>query len=125
MSRELQSATDNAHKNIDAISQKIKALKVSGKFKGAFMKMVDIRGFRDTPETYKEMQVIGDTKSDTCISLLEGKGAGLIVAYHLATQLDNEKARAMVLQELNEHNLKFTENNVLKAILTVKNRFDS
>lgn len=122
MCTELQDALHSANNNIEAIAKKIQALKVPCKFKGAFMRMVDIRGFRDTAETYKEMQVIGDTKSDTCISLLSGKGAGLIVAYHLATELGDEKARAMVLQELNEHNLKYTEINVLRAILTVKHK---
>jgi len=120
MCEDLQNALTKANRNNETIASKINALNVSCAHKGAFMKMVDVRGFRDSSETYSQMQTIGEAKSDICISLLTGKGAGLIVSYYMATQLEDEKERAFVMQELERDGLNATKENVLLAILTIK-----
>ena len=122
MCTELQEALSSANYNLQTIANKIQVLKVLCEYKGAFMKMIDVRGFRDSAETYEQMQIIGDAKSDICISLLTGKGSGLIVSYLFATQLGNEKERALVLEELELNNKTINEKNSLLAILTIKNR---
>lgn len=122
MCAELGEVLEKAKKNMETIASKIAALGVSCEYKAAFMNMADIRGFKDKPETYQEMQIIGSTKSEVCMPLLENKDCGLIVAYHLATQFDADRERAMVLGVLDENKEKVTERNVLKAILTVRNR---
>ena len=125
MCEDLKYALKSATTNIKTIAQKINALNLSCEHKSAFMKMVDVRGFRDSSETYQQMQVIGNAKSEICISLLQGKGAGLIVSYYMATQLSNEKERAYVIQELEKDNLNATKENILLAILTIKARIKS
>jgi len=111
-------ASDNLHQ----LGESIFKLNVPCNYKGAFMEMADSRGFRFTNDTLQNMEVIGQTDSEVLIHLLEGKSAGLGVPYILATYLDTDKARAMVLQLLEEDKQRTTEKNVLKAILTIKNR---
>ena len=125
MCEDLKEALKNATTTIKTIAQKIDALNLSCEHKSAFMKMVDVRGFRDSSETYQQMQIIGDAKSEICISLLDGKGAGLIVSYYMATQLTNEKERALIMLELESSKLNATKENVLLAILTIKARIKS
>ncbi len=123
MCKALNDALGDGKSNLNSLAQRIGSLKVSCKYKGAFMRMSDNRGFRFTDDTLSQMEAIGSSKSEVCIHLLDGKQAGLIVPYTLATQLDTDKDRALVLQELEKDKKRVTEINILKAILTIKNRF--
>lgn len=122
MCEEFNEAMAKANSNLYKLGDSINRLNVPCNYKGAFLLMADNRGFRFTNDTLEHMETIGQTKSEVLIHLLDGKSAGLIVPYILATYLETDKARAMVLQLLEEEKRKTTESNVLKAILTVKNR---
>ncbi len=122
MCKDFNNAMDVASHNLHQLGESILKLNVPCNYKGAFMGMADSRGFRFTNDTLQNMEVIGQTDSEVLIHLLEGKSAGLGVPYILATYLDTDKHRAMVLQLLEENKQRTTETNVLKAILTVKNR---
>lgn len=115
----LDEAVLKAKQNVDNVAIAINNLNIPCKFKGAFMKISDERGFRFDKETLRQMQIIGDTDSDICLIILERKQNGLISAYHLATELDTEKKRAEALEWLDEQGKRRTENNILKAILSV------
>ena len=122
MCRDFTDAMEQASTNLYKLGENINQLKIPCRYKGAFMVMGDSRGFRFTNDTLQNMEVIGQTDSEVLIHLLEGKSAGLGVPYILATYLDTDKARAKVLQLLEEDKQRTTEKNVLKAILTIKNR---
>lgn len=109
---------DKASNNLHRLGESIKSLKISCRYKGAFMGMADIRGFRFTKDTLKEMEIIGKTDSDVLIHLLDGKKNGIGVPYILAIYLDNDKKRALALQWLEENNKERTEKNVFEAILS-------
>ena len=120
MCEELNNAIDKAKENIDQVADAINTLDIPCKYKQAFMKMSDERGFRFDKETLNQMSIIGGTRSDICILLLDGKQSGLISAYHLSTELDNDKQRAEALEWLDIKELSRTERNILRAILAVK-----
>lgn len=123
MCEELKEAIYSANRNTDAVAQQIDALPIPCNFKGIFMHLTDERGFRFDKETLRQMEEVGKTESEVCAVILEGndKQAGLIVAYRLATELDNDKKRAEAVQIVREGNRKsMNEKNVLLAILTVK-----
>ena len=122
MCEDFNNAMEKANSNIYKLGDSINQLNIPCRYKGAFMLMADSRGFRFTNDTLQNMGEIGVTDSDVLIHLLEGKSAGLGVPYILATYLDTDKHRAMVLQLLEENKQRTTETNILKAILTVKNR---
>ena len=122
MCEEFNDAMEKANTNLYRLGDSIDKLNIPCRYKGAFLLMADNRGFRFTNNTLGEMEEIGGTDSDVLIPLLEGKSAGLGVPYILATYLDTDKHRAMVLQLLEENKQRTTEKNVLKAILTIKNR---
>ena len=125
MCEALQEAIQSANNNTDVIAQKIDALSIPCKFKGIFMHLSDERGFRFDKETLRQMEEIGKTESEVCAMILEGnhKQAGLIAAYRLATELDNDKQRAGAVQIIRDGKSKtINEKNVLLAILTVKGK---
>ena len=124
MCKDFTDAMEQANTNLYKLGDSINQLRIPCRYKGAFMVMADNRGFRFIDTTLKEMEIIGQTDSDVLIHLLDGKSAGLGVPYILATYLDEDRARAMALQVLEEENRKSTEKNVLKAILTVKGRLN-
>jgi hypothetical protein len=126
MCPELEAAVNAAKRNTDDMAKSIDTLTIPCAFKGAFMHMASERGFRFDSETIRQMEVIGKSESEVCLMILDGnnKQAGLIAAYHLAAELDNDTLRAeavtIVRSEKNAKTLK--ENDVLKAILTVRGR---
>lgn len=105
---------------LNAITERIESLKVPCNYKGAFQKMARGRGFQNTDENFEQMQIIGETKSEVCILVFDGKQSGLIAAYELSVRLDTDKERAIVLQMIREKNLKVTRVNILDVILTVR-----
>ncbi len=122
MCEEVKEASKNAKNNIDILVKKIDALQVPDKFKAKFISTSDYRGFRVDDDTLEQMEAIGMTKSETCLELLNGKANGLIVAYLFATEMDTEKERATLIQDLEEKGKKPTKDNVVKFILAIKNR---
>ena len=80
----------------------------------------DERGFRFDKETLSQMKIIGATKSEVCILLLDGKQNWLLSVYHLATELETDKQRAETLGWLDLQELNRTERNILRAILAIK-----
>ena len=125
MCKDFTDAMERAKDNLSKLGKSISGLKVPCRYKGAFMFIADLRGFRFTEHTLDEMEVIGKTDSDVLIHLIDGKSFGIGVPYMLATYLDNDKARAMVLEILKEKKQRITEKNVLMAIITVKSRLGS
>ena len=122
MCEDYADAMEKANSNLYKLGDNINQLEIPCRYKGAFVRMADNRGFRFINDTLLEMETIGQTDSDVLIHLLDGKSAGLGVPFILATYLDDDKTRALVLQELEEDKKRTTEKNVLKAILTVKDR---
>ena len=123
MCEHLQEAVKSANKNTDAMAGQIDALPIPCDYKGVFMHMADERGFRFDKNTLSQMQIIGETKSETCLMILQGnhKQAGLIAAYRLATELDNDKERAEAVQIVRDSGKKtIDEKSVLLTILTIK-----
>ena len=122
MCNDLKEAVLSANRNTDTIANKIDNLNIPCNYKGVFMHLADERGFRFDNDTLSKMEVIGNSESEVCLSLLQGnhKTAGLISAYQLATKLPTDKERAEVLEIINEDGKKtITEKNVLLAILTL------
>ena len=124
MCEELKEAVQSANLNTDVIAQKIDTLSIPCKFKGVFMHMADERGFRFDSNTLNAMQIIGETKSEVCLDLLTGnhKKAGLISAYRLATELDQDRLRAEAVQIVLEKKSTVNERSILLAILTVRGK---
>ena len=124
MCEELQAAVEAAYKNTDATAARINEMGIPCDYKGVFVRLADDRGFRFNKDTLQMMEVIGQTESDVCLMILQGnnKKAGIIAAYRLATELDNDTDRAKVIQWIREETRKATidEKNVLLGILTVK-----
>lgn len=120
MCKHYDEAMERGHNNFNALGESIKRLNIPCRYKGAFVTMADSRGFRFTENTLSQMETIGQTDSDVLINLFEGKQNGIIVPYILATYLDTDKNRAKVLEYLEENDEKVTENNILKAILSLK-----
>jgi hypothetical protein len=121
MCTELKEAIGKAKNNIETIAEAINKLNISCKFKAAFMKMTDERGFRFDNDTLQMMQIIGQTDSDMCLMLLlDRKQSGLIAAYRLATELKEDSQRAEAIQWLEDNGFKPVEKNILMAILTVR-----
>ncbi len=120
MCEQFENAMAQASTNLYKVGDSINMLDIPCRYKGAFMVMADNRGFRFTEDTLSEMETIGKIDSEVLIPLLNGKSSGLGVAYILATYLDNDKARATVLEYLDEERQSTTKENVLKAILSVK-----
>ena len=120
MSTPLQDATAVVSANLADMEKKIDALDVPEYFKGAFMGVTDIRGFRVSEDNLSRMQTIGETKSETLLHLCSGKSYGLVVPFRLATQLKTEKCRAMAVQWVDEQQVKMNGENILLAILSVK-----
>ncbi len=124
MCEELQAAVEAAYKNTDATAARIDTMQIPCDYKGVFVRLADDRGFRFNKDTLQMMEVIGQTESEVCLLILQGnnKKAGLIAAYRLATELDNDTDRAKVIQWIREETRKTTidEKNVLLGILTVK-----
>ena len=122
MCEEFNDAMKIANNNLVSLGDSIYQLRIPCNYKAEFLKMADDRGFRFKDDTLMYMQAIGDTDSKVLIPLLDGKKAGLASILHLAMELKDDRERALVLEELNEHNLRYTEVNVLKAILTIQNQ---
>ena len=124
MCEALQEAIINGKNNIDAVALVIDKMPIPCDYKGVFMHLADERGFRFSKDTLQMMETIGQTESEECLIILQGnsKKAGLISAYRLATELDNDKDRAKVIQWIREETRKTTidEKSVLLGILTVK-----
>ena len=124
MCEKLQAALEAANENNAATAKRIDAMAIPCDFKGVFMHMADERGFRFSKDTLQMMEVIGQTESEVCLMILQGnsKKTGLIAAYRLATELDNDQDRAKVIEWIREQTRKTTidEKNVLLGILTVK-----
>ncbi len=124
MCEALQEAIANGKNNIDNVALVIDTMPIPCDYKGVFMHLADERGFRFSKDTLQMMEAIGQTKSETCLMILQGnnKKTGLISAYRLATELDNDKDRAKVIQWVHEETNKTTinEKNVLLGILTIK-----
>ncbi len=122
MCEALKEAVKSANVNTDVIAQKIDALSIPCDFKGVFMHLADDRGFKFSKNTFELMQTIGETKSQVCLDLLTGnhKKAGLISAYRLATELDNDKQRAKAVQLVLDRKPSVDERSILLEILTVK-----
>ncbi len=119
---QLQEAINSANRNTDAMAKTIDALDIPCNYKGVFMHLADERGFRFDKETLTQMEAIGITGSEVCLMLLEGnhKQAGLIVAYRLATELENDQQRAMAVEIIYDSGSKtINQNAVLLAILTI------
>jgi len=120
----LQDALKAANNKNIAVAKRIDAMQIPCDFKEVFMHMADERGLRFNDDTLNQMEVIGRTKSEVCLMILEGnnKKAGLIAAYWLAVKLDNDKDRAKVIEWIREQTNKTTidEKNVLLGILTIK-----
>lgn len=121
MCEALKEAIDLANLNTKRMADTIDALPIPCSFKGQFLRMADTRGFRFDDETLRQMEEIGKTKSDICLMLLEGKDAGLIAVYILATELDDDRQRATVITLIREKSKKktITEKDVWKAITSV------
>ncbi len=121
MCEHLQEAIDLANINTQRVADAIDALPVPCSFKGQFLRMADTRGFRFDDETLRQMEEIGRTESDTCLMLLEGKDAGLVTVYVLATELDDDKQRSNAITLIRENSKKktITEKDMWKAITSV------
>ena len=121
MCEALQEAIDLANLNTQQMAETIDALPIPCSFKGQFLHMADTRGFRFDDETLRQMEEIGRTKSDICLMLLEGKDAGLITVYRLATELETEKQRGQALEFIREQSKAktITEKLAFKAIISV------
>lgn len=117
----LQEAVQMANLNTQQMAETIDALPIPCTFKGQFLEMADKRGFRVDDETIRQMEEIGKTESDICLMLLEGKDAGLVSVYILATELDNDKERAGAITFIRENSKKktITEKDTWKAITSV------
>ncbi len=120
MCEAFEEARQSGRNNRYGLENNIEALDVPCRYKAAFLRMTDNRGFRFKDDTLSQMEEIGKTDSDVLIPLLGGKVAGLIVPYILSTYLDSDKERAQVIEYLSEKREKVTEKNVLKAILTFR-----
>ena len=124
MCEAMKEAIARIHSNTDTLAAQIDALPIPCDFKAVFMAMAGDRGFKVNGATLEMMQAIGETESETCLLILEGntKKAGLIAAYRLATELDNDKERATVVQYIRERkpNGVIDEKSVLLGILQVK-----
>ena len=124
MCEALKEAITNGKNNIDAVALVIDTMPIPCDYKGVFMHLADERGFRFSKDTLQMMEVIGQTESEVCLMILQGnnKKTGLISAYRLATELDNDTDRAKVIEWIREETRKTTidEKNVLLGILTVK-----
>ncbi len=121
MCEALKEAVDLANLNTQKMAETIDTLPVSCSFKGQFLRTADTRGFRFDDETLRQMEEIGRTESDICLMLLEGKGAGLIVVYVLATELETEKQRADAIVFIREQSKKkaISEKDMWKAVTAV------
>ena len=121
MCEALKEAIDLANLNTKHMAERIDALLVPCSFKGQFLRMADTRGFRFDDETIRQMEEIGRTESDICLMLLEGKDAGLVTVYVLATELDDDKQRAGAITFIQENSKKktITEKDMWKAITSV------
>ncbi len=126
MCEQLKEAIKLAKRNTDVMAQTIDTLSIPCNYKGVFMRMADERGFRFDDEMLMRMEAIGVTESEICLMILQGnnKQAGVISAYRLATQLDNDKDRAEVVQWIREELKKtsINEKDVLLGILTIRGR---
>ncbi len=125
MCEALKEAVESANRNTQIMAETIDALSIPCDYKGVFLHMADERGFRFDKETLRQMEEIGKTKSKICLMILNGnhKHAGLISAYRLATELDNDKDRAEVVQIIQDSKSKtINEKKVLLEILTVKGK---
>ncbi len=122
MCEALQEAIDLANLNTQQMAQTIDTLPVPCSFKGQFLKMADTRGFRFDDETIRQMEEIGKTESDICLMLLEGKDAGLVTVYILATELEDDKQRAEAITSIREESKKktITEKDMWRAVATVR-----
>ncbi len=122
MCEALKEAIDLANLNRQSLIEAIDALSAPDAFKVRFFELADERGFRSGDENFRQMEEIGKTKSDMCLLLLEGKAAGLINAYLLATELDDEKQRAEAITFLREKSKKktVTVREMWQAIATVR-----
>ncbi len=122
MCEALKEAIDLANLNRQSLIEAIDALPAPDTFKVRFFELADERGFRSGDENFRQMEEIGKTKSDMCLLLLEGKAAGLINAYLLATELDDEKQRAEAITFLREKSKKktVTVREMWQAIATVR-----
>ena len=122
MCESLQEAIDLANLNTQSLAEAIETLPVPDAFKVRFFQMADKRGFRSGDENFRQMEEIGKTKSDMCLLLLEGKEAGLINSYLLATELETEKQRGEAIIFLREKSKKktVTAREMWQAIATVR-----
>ena len=121
MCEALKEAIELANLNTQQMAGRIDALPIPCSFKGQFLRMSDTRGFRFDDETLRQMEEIGKTESDICLMLLEGKDAGLITVYILATELDDDKQRAGAIGFIREESKgkTITEKAMWKAITSV------
>ena len=121
MCEALQEAINLANLNTQQMAVTIDTLPIPCSFKGQFLHMADKRGFRFDDETIRQMEEIGKTESDICLMLLEGKEAGLVTVYILATELDDDKQRADAIAFIRESSKKknITEKDTWKAITSV------
>ncbi len=122
MREALKEAVDLANLNTQQLAEAIDALPIPCSFKVRFFELADKRGFRSSDENFRQMEEIGKTKSDMCLLLLEGKEAGLINSYLLATELDDDKQRAEAITFLREKSKKktVTAREIWQAIATVR-----
>jgi len=121
MCEALQEVIELANLNTKRMAETIDALPIPCSFKGQFLRMADTRGFRFDDETIRQMEEIGKTESDTCLMLLEGKDAGLVTVYVLATELNDDKQRAEAITFIRESSKKktITEKDIWKAVTSV------
>jgi len=124
MCEAMKDAIARLQRNTDTLAAQIDALPIPCSYKAIFMAMAGDRGFKVDGNTFEMMQAIGETESETCLLILKGntKKAGLGAAYRLATQLDNDRDRAKVVQWVRDQkpNGVIDEKSVLLGILTVK-----
>ena len=124
MCEALKDAIERVNSNTAALADQINDLPIPCAFKGVFMQLAGDRGFKVSRDTFSMMQIIGESESEVCLMVLEGnsKRAGLIVAYRLATELDNDKDRAAAVEWVREKkpNGVLDEKTILLAILSVR-----
>ena len=124
MCEEVRNALERGKGNIEAMAGEIEALPIPRDFKGVFIDMVANRGLQLNKQTIGYMQIIGESNSGVCLTILEGnhKRAGLIAAYRLSTELQEDRDRAKVVQWIRDELGKKTidEKSVLLGILHVK-----
>lgn len=120
MCTELKEAIGKAKNNIETIAEAINQLSISCRYKAAFMQMTDERGFRFDMDTLQMMEIVGQTDSDICHMMLDGKQNGLTAAYRLATELRDDSQRGKAIEWLEREKLKPTEKNILLAVLSVR-----